>query len=51
LILSLPKGERLKNASVVGAPMKRAVIGREIIKRFKWEIDWKLKHVNASKND
>jgi hypothetical protein len=42
--------DEYRNVPVVGAPMKWAVIGREIMKLFKWEIDWKLKTVKISKN-
>lgn len=43
--------DEYKSAPVIGAPMKWAVIGREILKLFKWEIDWKLKSVKISKNE
>ncbi|MGB8935160.1 MAG: hypothetical protein WCC17_08650 [Candidatus Nitrosopolaris sp.] len=38
------------NAHVIAAPMKWALIGREIMKLFRWEIDWKLREVKISRN-
>jgi hypothetical protein len=48
--LSVGEEDEFQNVQVVGVPHNLILLGREIISRYKWEIDWKTRSVKATIN-
>jgi hypothetical protein len=48
--LKVGEEEEYQKVQVAGLPMPLPVLGLEIIRQYKWEIDWKLRTVTAIRN-